>query len=68
MNRTTTVERQRSVVGFYNDENLPRIAGYEKRRGGIVQLLESARQTAAQSVNTLITASYWGNRPTHCRA
>jgi hypothetical protein len=33
--------------------------GYVDIRGGIVELLSAARQTAARNVNSLITASYW---------
>jgi predicted nuclease of restriction endonuclease-like (RecB) superfamily len=34
-------------------------AGYVDIRGGIVELLSAARQTAARNVNALMTASYW---------
>lgn len=34
-------------------------AGYAGIHGGIVQLLDAARQAAARSVNSLMTASYW---------
>lgn len=34
-------------------------AGYAGIHGGIVELLDAARQAAARSVNTLMTASYW---------
>ena len=34
-------------------------AGYAGIHGGIVDLLDAARQTAARSVNALMTASYW---------
>ncbi|MCH8857643.1 MAG: DUF1016 domain-containing protein, partial [Proteobacteria bacterium] len=34
-------------------------AGYASIHGGIVDLLDAARQTAARSVNALMTASYW---------
>ncbi len=34
-------------------------AGYAGLHGGIVDLLDTARQTAARSVNALMTASYW---------
>ena len=34
-------------------------AGYAGIHGGIVELLDSARQAAAHSVNALMTASYW---------
>lgn len=34
-------------------------AGYAGIHGGIVELLEAARQAAARSVNALMTASYW---------
>ncbi|MGB6156380.1 MAG: PDDEXK nuclease domain-containing protein, partial [Castellaniella sp.] len=34
-------------------------AGYASIHGGIVELLDTARQTAARSVNALMTASYW---------
>jgi hypothetical protein len=33
--------------------------GYIDIRGGIVELLSAARQTAARNVNSLMTASYW---------
>jgi DUF1016 N-terminal domain len=33
--------------------------GYVDIRGGIVELLSTARQTAARNVNSLMTASYW---------
>jgi predicted nuclease of restriction endonuclease-like (RecB) superfamily len=33
--------------------------GYVDIRGGIVELLSAARQTAARNVNSLMTASYW---------
>lgn len=33
--------------------------GYAGIHGGIVQLLDTARQAAARSVNSLMTASYW---------
>ncbi|WP_162569751.1 PDDEXK nuclease domain-containing protein [Variovorax sp. SRS16] len=33
--------------------------GYADFRGGIVELLDAARQAAARSVNALMTASYW---------
>ena len=56
MSRATTVERRRSVD---NDGSLPRLAGYDEMRGGIVELLEAARRAAARSINTLMTASYW---------
>ncbi|WP_233989814.1 PDDEXK nuclease domain-containing protein [Pectobacterium brasiliense] len=34
-------------------------AGYAGIHGGIVELLDAARQAAARSVNALMTASYW---------
>lgn len=34
-------------------------AGYADIHGGIVELLDAARQAAARSVNALMTASYW---------
>jgi len=34
-------------------------AGYTGFHGGIVELLDAARQAAARSVNALMTASYW---------
>lgn len=34
-------------------------AGYAGIHGGIVELLDTARQAAARSVNALMTASYW---------
>ncbi|SAI56308.1 Uncharacterized conserved protein [Bordetella ansorpii] len=34
-------------------------AGYAGVHGGIVELLDAARQAAARSVNALMTASYW---------
>lgn len=34
-------------------------AGYASIHGGIVDLLDTARRTAARSVNALMTASYW---------
>lgn len=34
-------------------------AGYLDIRGGIVELLNAARQAAARNVNALMTASYW---------
>ncbi len=34
-------------------------AGYLDMRGGIVELLNAARQAAARNVNALMTASYW---------
>ena len=34
-------------------------AGYAGIHGGIVQLLDTARQAAARNVNALMTASYW---------
>src|SRR5690606_19165029 len=34
-------------------------AGYAGIHGGIVELLDVARQAAARSVNALMTASYW---------
>lgn len=34
-------------------------AGYAGLHGGIVELLDAARQAAARSVNALMTASYW---------
>ncbi len=34
-------------------------AGYVAIRSGIVELLDTARQAAARSVNALMTASYW---------
>ena len=34
-------------------------AGYAGIHGGIVELLDAARQAAARSVNVLMTASYW---------
>lgn len=36
-------------------------AGYAGIHGGIVELLDAARQAAARSVNALMTASYWGD-------
>ncbi|VFT34468.1 Uncharacterized conserved protein [Pseudomonas aeruginosa] len=39
------------------DAALP--AGYAGIHGGIVELLDAARQAAARSVNALMTASYW---------
>lgn len=33
--------------------------GYADFRGGIVELLDAARQAAVRSVNALMTASYW---------
>ncbi|EMB2824204.1 PDDEXK nuclease domain-containing protein [Pseudomonas aeruginosa] len=39
------------------DAALP--AGYAGIHGGIVELLDTARQAAARSVNALMTASYW---------
>lgn len=59
MSLTTIVERQRRFVGVDNDEGLSRLAGYEEMRGGIVELLETARRAAARSINALMTASYW---------
>jgi hypothetical protein len=38
---------------------VPNTAGYDGIRSDIVALLESARRTAARSVNALMTASYW---------
>ena len=38
---------------------VPNTAGYDGIRSDIVTLLESARRTAARSVNALMTASYW---------
>jgi len=35
------------------------LAGYIGIQGGIVELLDAARQAAARSVNALMTASYW---------
>jgi len=35
------------------------LAGYAGIHGGIVELLDAARQAAARSVNALMTASYW---------
>jgi predicted nuclease of restriction endonuclease-like (RecB) superfamily len=37
----------------------PNATGYSGMHGDIVALLESARRTAARSVNALMTASYW---------
>jgi predicted nuclease of restriction endonuclease-like (RecB) superfamily len=38
----------------------PKVAeNYEAIRAGIVDLLQNARQTAARSVNSLMTATYW---------
>ncbi len=34
-------------------------AGYAGIHGGIVEMLDAARQAAARSVNALMTASYW---------
>lgn len=34
-------------------------AGYASIHGGIVELLDAARQAAARNVNALMTASYW---------
>jgi len=38
---------------------VPNTAGYDGIRSDIVALLESARRTAARSVNILMSASYW---------
>jgi hypothetical protein len=35
------------------------LAGYDSLLGSIAGLLESARRTAARSVNALMTATYW---------
>jgi hypothetical protein len=35
------------------------LSGYENLLGDIASLLESARRSAARSVNTLMTATYW---------
>lgn len=35
------------------------LAGYAGIHGGIIELLDAARQAAARSVNALMTASYW---------
>ncbi len=40
-------------------KKLTTLAGYGDIHTGIVNLLESARRTAARSVNALMTASYW---------
>ncbi|HBP6305439.1 TPA: DUF1016 domain-containing protein [Pseudomonas aeruginosa] len=50
MTRTTPVETRKPAA-------LP--AGYAGIHGGIVELLDAARQAAARSVNALMTASYW---------
>lgn len=44
------------------------LAGYEDIQAGIVALLESARTSAARSVNALMTATYWeiGRRIVAC--
>jgi predicted nuclease of restriction endonuclease-like (RecB) superfamily len=36
-----------------------RIGGYETLLGDVTRLLEDARRTAARSVNTILTATYW---------
>ena len=50
MTRKTTVATRKPAA-------LP--AGYAGIHGGIVELLDAARQAAARSVNALMTASYW---------
>ena len=50
MTRKTSVATRKSAA-------LP--AGYAGIHGGIVELLDTARQAAARSVNALMTASYW---------
>lgn len=51
---TTTVKTGQTSAVVRNDD-----VDYSDIRGGIVSLLESARRTAARSVNALMTASYW---------
>jgi len=50
MTRKTPVATRKSAA-------LP--AGYAGIHGGIVELLDAARQAAARNVNALMTASYW---------
>ncbi len=37
----------------------PRQRGYDNMLAGVIELLDSARRTAARSVNALMTATYW---------
>ena len=37
----------------------PQLPDYDRIIGGVVELVESARQAAARSVNVFITATYW---------
>lgn len=48
---------RKTPVGTRKPAALP--AGYAGIHGGIVELLDAARQAAARSVNALMTASYW---------
>jgi hypothetical protein len=39
--------------------SLNRVQPYDAMLHGVVELLESARRTAARSVNAVMTATYW---------
>ncbi|MDY0074084.1 MAG: PDDEXK nuclease domain-containing protein [Thauera sp.] len=53
--KTTTTVKTGQTSAVVRDDDVD----YSDIRGSIVSLLESARRTAARSVNALMTASYW---------
>jgi predicted nuclease of restriction endonuclease-like (RecB) superfamily len=50
---------RQNVFPDYKVLKMKKIASYKNIHAGVVELLETARYTAARSINSIMTASYW---------